>query len=418
MSTTAQLLADQRANTAAVQGGGWRSDELTGSDGGLPTLGQTSSPLSGLADAGFGSLMGMVSFLEEPLKVLSGNPSSISSSSQGLHGAGTQVSSLADSYRQSTSAQTSSWSGAAGSDYRNAGSQHADGIQAIGEALTSIATAVAGAGEVVGQAVQIVTELITQAVGEIVPIMTQAVAAAPATFGQSIAVAIPQCVEIAVRYGQQIGQKLAALVSTGQNLMKLVTAGVQTAKAVGDAISKISKSASQGGSGGGTGSGAGGIGTSSPYDLNQGSLGNDLSTSPSLSGLSSGDSALSTSAAGLTGAGQASGIAPDHAGGTSGHAVLAPGARSGAGQTEYLAPGAGRLANRLGGAQAGGMVGGGPMAGGAPGGQSKQRQRPGYLSQQDIFDDGAEDGDQEGGDVEVVSPAVLGEVPEKQDSKD
>ena len=58
----------------------------------------------------------------------------------------------------------------------------------------------------------IVTQLITEAVGKIVPIMTEAIAAAPSTFGQSIAVAIPQCVQIAADYAGQIAGKLAALL--------------------------------------------------------------------------------------------------------------------------------------------------------------------------------------------------------------
>ena len=62
--------------------------------------------------------------------------------------------------------------------------------------------------------------------------MTEAIAAAPATFGQSIAVAIPQCVQIAVDYGAQIAGKLAALLASGENLIKLIDGALGVLKIV------------------------------------------------------------------------------------------------------------------------------------------------------------------------------------------
>ncbi|MGH3756229.1 hypothetical protein [Actinophytocola sp.] len=88
------------------------------------------------------------------------------------------------------------------------------------------------AGEVVAKAVADVTQLINEAVGQIVPIMSQAIAEAPATFGQSIAAAIPECVRIATDCAGRIAGKMAALLSSGENLMKLIDGAVGVLKIV------------------------------------------------------------------------------------------------------------------------------------------------------------------------------------------
>lgn len=246
-SNTARLLAELKTTAQAVQNHYWSSTDLagTGTTAGTTTgtapnaHGSTASPLSALLTAGFGWVTQFVSFLEEPLTLLMGDPSSVSSSSQSLQGAGANVSSLASSYQQASGEQTTSWSGSAASGYQNAATQLTNGISALGQANTAMSSAVSGAGATVAQTIQTVTELISQAVGQIIPIVTQAVAAAQVTFGASIAAAIPQVVQIAVQYGQQIAQKMQALLSSAQNLMQLVQSVVQAVAAVTQELTKI-----------------------------------------------------------------------------------------------------------------------------------------------------------------------------------
>jgi uncharacterized protein YukE len=234
----AQLLADLRSTAEEVRNGNWSSAD--GSTA-LDALGETASPLSALASAGLGWAMEFVSFLEEPLNLLLGDPGAISSGAQGFQSAGQDVSSLAGSYQQSAGAQTSEWSGAAASGYRKSGAQLADGIEALSQASTTVSQATSGAGELVAHIRQIVTELITEAVATIIPILTQAVATASATFGASIAAAIPQVVQIAVDYGQRIAGKLRILLSDAQNLMQLVQAALQAVTAVTQVIKQLTK---------------------------------------------------------------------------------------------------------------------------------------------------------------------------------
>jgi uncharacterized protein YukE len=237
---TRELLVEITVTTDAVRDKSWQSGEITGSNASLDTLGSTANPLTELAGSGLGWLTPLVSFLEEPLNQLRGDPSPVSSGAQGCGDAGRDVTSTADSLRQSSTKETDEWSGQAASGYQKSSSEYADGLAALGESATTVATAIAGAGEVVAQVVDIVTRLVAEAIGKIIPIMTKAVAEAPATFGASIAAAIPQCVQIAVDYGQQILGKLAALVSSGENLLKLVTGAVAVMQLVTTALSGIS----------------------------------------------------------------------------------------------------------------------------------------------------------------------------------
>jgi hypothetical protein len=244
------LLAKLRVAKGAVDKKEWLSAELAGGPAvSIDAIGSTGSPLSTLDSSGMGFLTPMVSFLEEPLNQLRGDPSSVSSGASEFDGAGQGGTAVAEEYRSTAGSQTSEWSGQAASDYLNKGIDLADGILSIAETSLTSAKALIGAGEVVAKAVADVTQLITEAVGKIVPIMSQAIAEAPATFGNSIAVAIPQCVQIAVDYAGQIAGKMAALLSSGENLMKLIDGALGVLKIVKQVLTFIGEQ-SQGGASG------------------------------------------------------------------------------------------------------------------------------------------------------------------------
>lgn len=241
-ANTAKLVVDLKATDDAVRANGWVAPGLGVPGAPLGLLGSTLNPLTGLAAAGLGWFMPLVSFLGEPLTQLQGgNGASVTSGAQDFGAAARDIAGVADTYRTSTSAQTSGWSGAAAAEYRDAAAQHAGGIEGLGQASTAVGSAIIGAGQVVAQAIAEVTELIAEAVAQIVPIMTQAVARAGETFGQSIVEAIPPCVGIAVEYALRIAAKLAALVASGDNLLKLVQGGMAVVDLIQQALSGISQ---------------------------------------------------------------------------------------------------------------------------------------------------------------------------------
>lgn len=243
------LLAQLRVTKDAVDKKEWLSADLAGGQpANIDEIRSTGSPLSTLDSSGMGFLTPMVSFLEEPLGQLRGDPSGVSSGATEFDGAGRDGTAVADEYRSTTGGQTSEWSGQAATDYLGKGLELADGILSVAETALTSAKALIGAGEVVAKAVADVTQLITEAVGQIVPIMSKAIAEAPVTFGQSIAVAIPQCVQIATDYAGRIAGKMAALLSSGENLMKLVDGATAILKIVKQGLKFIGEQSQGGGS--------------------------------------------------------------------------------------------------------------------------------------------------------------------------
>lgn len=243
----AALLAELRLKRDAVDGKEWLSADLAGEPAvAIGALGSTERPLSGLDSAGVGFLLPLIAFLEEPLDQLRGDPDAVSAGAGEFDGAAAGATAVAEEYGETAGSETAAWTGEAATNYARTGAELADGVLSIAETSLTSAKAMIGAGEVVAQVVDTVTRLVAAAVGEIVPIMTEAVAAAPATFGQSIAVAIPRCVQIAVDYGGQIAGKLAALLASGENLVKLIDGALGVLAVVKQVLTVIGEQ-SQGG---------------------------------------------------------------------------------------------------------------------------------------------------------------------------
>ncbi|GAA1988655.1 hypothetical protein [Amycolatopsis minnesotensis] len=250
-----QTLGDLESTLVAVQGNDWVTAGLSGATTAADLLGSGSDPLSGIVNAGFGWLTGLVDFLAAPLKTLAGDPGSMNSSARDMHGAGQSLASHADSYQQAAGKETGGWSGEAASGYQNTSGKLADQLRAISKASAGVSSAMSGASEVVGQAQRIVTELVGEASGQITTIMTQAMAAAQVTGGASVAAAIPECVRVATQYGGQIAGKMGALLSSGQNLTTLLLAVVKSLEVVDKAITQTTgKGSSTHGSAGSPGS--------------------------------------------------------------------------------------------------------------------------------------------------------------------
>ncbi|OLR92221.1 WXG100 family type VII secretion target [Actinokineospora bangkokensis] len=238
---TAQMVARLRATDDAVNAKGWVAPGLGVPGAPMGLLTAATNPLGALASAGLSWFIPMVSFLGDGLTQLQGGDhSSVSSGSQDFGQAGRGIGDVAEEYRATTRAQTSGWEGPAAEQYRTAADQHAEGVAGLGQASTSVSNAIIGAGQVVAQAIAEVLELIAEAVSQIVPIMTQAIARAAETMGQSVVEAIPPCIAIAVEYALRIAAKLAALLASGDNLLKIVQGGMAVVQMIQQALTSIS----------------------------------------------------------------------------------------------------------------------------------------------------------------------------------
>jgi uncharacterized protein YukE len=222
--TTPPLLADLQSTIDAIQGGSWLTPGMSGT-GDIAGLSNVTSPLMQVAEAGFGFVMPLIDFLDEPLKLLGGDPSAITSTAQNLSGTGQSVSALADNYQQAATTQTTGWSGPAADGYQNTSAQQTTGNAALGQASTGLSSAVSGGGAAVAETLVEVTLLIGAATAEILATCSEAAAesaAEPGDFGSAWAHAIPTIVAIAVGYGLEITEKMFELLSSAQNLSGLV----------------------------------------------------------------------------------------------------------------------------------------------------------------------------------------------------
>lgn len=331
---TMRFVADVRSTNDAVRGGGWDSGSYGSGDA---SGGATGDPLSALVGSGFGFLADLVPFLGEPLQQLAGDPGAIASSAQSLQDVGSGVASISDSYGQAAGPETSGWSGGAAAEYLKTAAELVGGLQGIGEASTGLGEALAGMGDALAKTANEVTILVNEAVGRIVLIMNQALAAAQATFGASIAAAIPQVVQVAAEYGARISGHMGNLLTSAQGLLGHVDEIMKVLSAVGGVVSKIADQAEQvtaGSTAPGGPSAASAVPTAGPAPS-----GGGASTSPGL-----------TSAASVLGSGGSPGIP-------------SPGGVASAGPIPGTSPAAGASAGTGGGVPSGaGGFGMGPFA--------------------------------------------------------
>ena len=195
---------------------------LSTCDDPVPTANR--GPLTGMAVAGVGWLTPFVSFLEEPLTQLRGNPAPVTAGAQEYEHAGQDISAVAAAYRRATA---------------DVHTGFADGLAALAEGSGTVASALTGACDVVDRVVWVVTGIVVEAVAVIVPVMAEAVARVAVTFGESVATAIPRCVAIATAAGRRIVDRLAALQASGQRLLELVGVAMAVMRAVRQVFEEI-----------------------------------------------------------------------------------------------------------------------------------------------------------------------------------
>ncbi len=256
-----QLLSDLDSATSAVAGGDWLTGGLDGASAALDLLGSGSDPLSSIVEAGFGIVAPFVQFLQAPLQLLVGDKNATTAGAQQGQTTGQGVDSVAGSYQQAASQQTSGWSGTAASNYQSSAADLANELRAIAKSTSGVSSAVSAAAKVVGSTQQQCGQLVSEAATKINAIMTPAMASAQVTGGASIAAAIPQVVAVATDYGGQIAQKMGALLSSGQNLAALVLVIVRCLEVANTALNETTSGGSSG-SGGSSSSGSSGSGSS------------------------------------------------------------------------------------------------------------------------------------------------------------
>ncbi len=248
MTTTADksgaaLLGDVKSAVAAIESGDWMGAAGGIAKTALDVIGISADPLSAISSAGFGWAVQHVSFLREPFDMLFGNPQSITSNAASWTSAGSQLTTVAQQYRDASVRETTTWTGTAADGYRAVSQNHANGIEGFAQASQGLSAAITGAGQLVAEIRKVVMDLISQAVNKIIMQIIQALAASWATFGASIATAIVQIVQTAVSTATKLLGKLVKLLQSLQKVFQLVVKLVQIFKTVKAMIEQLGNQA-------------------------------------------------------------------------------------------------------------------------------------------------------------------------------
>jgi DNA anti-recombination protein RmuC len=237
------LLTDVKSAVAAIESGDWMSAAGGIAQTALDVIGISADPLGAISSAGFGWAVSHVSFLREPFDMLFGNPESIKSNAASWTSAGSQLTTTAQQYRDTSVTETSAWTGTAANGYRAVSATHANGIEGFAQASQGLSAAITGAGQLVAEIRKVVLDLISQAVNKIIMQIIQALASSWCTFGASVAAAVVQIVQTAVSTAQKLLGNLMKLLQSLQKVFQLVVKLVQIFKSVKAMIEQLGNQA-------------------------------------------------------------------------------------------------------------------------------------------------------------------------------
>jgi uncharacterized protein YukE len=238
------LLTHIKSTSDAIDKGDILGSAMGVANVALDVIGVAGDPLGAISSAGVGWVLNAVKFLREPFDILMGNPSAITGSAQSWATSAQGLSNTAQAYRQASTTQTASWTGAAGTGYRTASANQADGLQALAQASQAVSSAMKTAGQAVAQARQTVMNLISQAVQQIITICIEALASSWLSFGASIAKGIAQSVQKAVTTAQKTMKQVKDVVDKLQKIIKTVQQIVQLVQQVKQLLAQIGGKAS------------------------------------------------------------------------------------------------------------------------------------------------------------------------------
>jgi uncharacterized protein YukE len=238
------LLTHIKSTSDAIDKGDVLGSAMGVANVALDVIGVAGDPLGAISSAGVGWVLNAVKFLREPFDILMGSPSAITGSAQSWSTAAQGLANTAQVYRQASTTQTTSWTGAAGTGYRTTSANQADGLQALAQASQAVSSAMKTAGQAVAQARQTVMNLISQAVQQIIMICIEALSCSWLSFGASIAKGIAQSVQKAVTTATKTMQKVKDVVEKLQKIIKTVQQIVQLVQQVKQLLAQIGGKAS------------------------------------------------------------------------------------------------------------------------------------------------------------------------------
>ncbi|GLZ76282.1 hypothetical protein Afil01_10890 [Actinorhabdospora filicis] len=191
----------------------WLSMSVDGLAVGLDVLAMAMNPLGELIKAGVGWVMEHVSWIREPLEMLTGDPGAITAVSKTWANIAQYVAGVADRYEQSLGG-ISGWAGEAAEKYRANAKDYINGLRALAGHSDDVGQGVAIAGMVVATVRAIVFDIIASFISRVITNAILAAASAAVTFGGSIAAFFTSLGVDATVTASRVAERMAKLLQS------------------------------------------------------------------------------------------------------------------------------------------------------------------------------------------------------------
>ncbi|TDD83287.1 PPE domain-containing protein [Actinomadura rubrisoli] len=219
----------------------WETLAVDGLAIGLDGLGIALDPLGAVLSAGVGWLLEHISFLREPLEVLTGDPKQIQALSKTWSNIATELNGAAHDYSTAIG-DVAGWGGEAAAAYRKTAQEYVGALNAVAQTASHTAQGVAVAGQVVAVERAFVFAAISQWVGKVVSKAILAVAVSVFTFGGSLAWFVTSVVADAITLFARLGKRLARLLDV---IRRFVTKFSGTSTRAADTASALGRRSDQ-----------------------------------------------------------------------------------------------------------------------------------------------------------------------------
>lgn len=206
---------------AGIQKGDWNAIALSvdGISLGLDLLAMALNPLGELIKAGVGWLLEYVSWLREPLEVLTGDPKQVQAVAETWRNISREFAEAADAYRAELGT-TRSWHGVAEYSYRVTAEEYIGALEGVAVETEHTANGVMIAGMMVGTVRGVIFDMISSFISRVISEALIAAASAPVTLGTSVELFLTSMTaDLGILMGR-IGKKLSKLLYAIRNFIQ------------------------------------------------------------------------------------------------------------------------------------------------------------------------------------------------------
>lgn len=213
----ANILNDVSSLEKDISGGNWIQGGLAAMNV-IRDIGSIlSNPVGAIMQFGFSFLMNAIKPLQQAIGWLVGNPGQVASYGNSWQGVAHSVTQIGSTFSATLSKDTANWTGATADNYRAFATDKINTLSAVSTATKAIGNATQVIGQLVQKVQGIIKQLVSQAMGQIVQ------TAAAASFMISIPVVVAKVVQEVISWMQKIADVIKMLTSAFNTLQPLLS---------------------------------------------------------------------------------------------------------------------------------------------------------------------------------------------------